>query len=143
MRALDRWHVAQKAASRKTDPHMVDVQPRDPLGLVDRVANVMLGLLHVGDVTALDAPAFALAGTKHVELTVVGLPRIQCADLPRPDVDRGDDLFDARRRHILPRSPDRSEEHPSALQSLMRISYPVLCLEKKSTDEHHLKRTHY
>src|SRR3546814_9351659 len=66
----------------------------------------MLGLLHVGDVTALDAPAFALAGTKHVELTVGGLPRNQCADLPRPDVERGDDLFDARRRHIIPRSPN-------------------------------------
>src|SRR3546814_11152136 len=65
----------------------------------------MLGLLHVGDVTALDAPAFALAGTKHVELTVGGLPRNQCADLPRPDVERGDDLFYARRRHIIPRSP--------------------------------------
>src|SRR3546814_5010509 len=26
----------------------------------------------------------------------------------------------------------RSEEHTSALQSLMRISYPVLCLEKKN-----------
>src|SRR3546814_3030632 len=58
------------------------------------------------DLTALDAPAFALAGTKHVELTVGGLPRNQCADLPRPDVERGDDLFDARRRHIIPRSPN-------------------------------------
>src|SRR3546814_9253849 len=28
----------------------------------------------------------------------------------------------------------RSEEHTSELQSLMRISYPVFCLKKKSTD---------
>src|SRR3546814_20102093 len=28
---------------------------------------------------------------------------------------------------------DRSEEHTSELQSLMRISYAVFCLEKKST----------
>src|SRR3546814_2247295 len=29
---------------------------------------------------------------------------------------------------------DRSEEHTSELQSLMRISYAVFCLKKKSTD---------
>src|SRR3546814_1634102 len=32
-------------------------------------------------------------------------------------------------RHALPR--DRSEEHTSELQSLMRISYAVFCLKKK------------
>src|SRR3546814_6900944 len=31
----------------------------------------------------------------------------------------------------LGRSPDRSEEHTSELQSLMRISYAVFCLKKK------------
>src|SRR3546814_3360260 len=30
-------------------------------------------------------------------------------------------------------SADRSEEHTSALQSLMRISYAVFCLKKKKT----------
>src|SRR3546814_1692855 len=30
------------------------------------------------------------------------------------------------------RTPDRSEEHTSELQSLMRISYAVLCLKKKT-----------
>src|SRR3546814_3612210 len=29
---------------------------------------------------------------------------------------------------------DRSEEHTSALQSLMRISYAVFCLQKKKTE---------
>src|SRR3546814_6700848 len=29
---------------------------------------------------------------------------------------------------------DRSEEHTSELQSLMRISYAVLCLKKKNTE---------
>src|SRR3546814_10852141 len=29
------------------------------------------------------------------------------------------------------RAPSRSEEHPSELQSLMRISYSVFCLKKK------------
>src|SRR3546814_1249226 len=31
------------------------------------------------------------------------------------------------------RAADRSEEHTSELQSLMRISYAVFCLKKKST----------
>src|SRR3546814_8680215 len=32
-----------------------------------------------------------------------------------------------------PPSSDRSEEHTSELQSLMRISYAVFCLKKKTT----------
>src|SRR3546814_8040093 len=32
-----------------------------------------------------------------------------------------------------PRSNQRSEEHTSELQSLMRISYAVFCLKKKKT----------
>src|SRR3546814_1803321 len=31
-------------------------------------------------------------------------------------------------------APDRSEEHTSELQSLMRISYAVFCLKKKKND---------
>src|SRR3546814_6170559 len=31
-------------------------------------------------------------------------------------------------------TPDRSEEQPSELQSLMRISYAVFCLKKKKTN---------
>src|SRR3546814_7264187 len=33
--------------------------------------------------------------------------------------------------------PDRSEEHTSELQSLMRISYAVFCLKKKNTTTKH------
>src|SRR3546814_1049547 len=32
--------------------------------------------------------------------------------------------------------PNRSEEHTSELQSLMRISYAVFCLKKKSINHH-------
>src|SRR3546814_5177911 len=32
--------------------------------------------------------------------------------------------------------PDRSEEHTSELQSLMRISYAVFCLKKKTYQQH-------
>src|SRR3546814_10355492 len=34
---------------------------------------------------------------------------------------------------------NRSEEHTSELQSLMRISYAVFCLKKKKYTEHHTK----
>src|SRR3546814_5006741 len=36
------------------------------------------------------------------------------------------------------RSTGRSEEHTSELQSLMRISYAVFCLKKKTTTIHHM-----
>src|SRR3546814_6139489 len=36
----------------------------------------------------------------------------------------------------------RSEEHTSELQSLMRISYAVFCLKKKTTKEEIHKETH-
>src|SRR3546814_6705764 len=55
----------------------------------------------------------------------------------------GDELHDAfeqclREGHLVPvcfvsARSGRSEEHTSELQSLMRISYAVFCLKKKST----------
>src|SRR3546814_7089142 len=35
----------------------------------------------------------------------------------------------------------RSEEHTSELQSLMRISYAVFCLKKKTSPQHHPTRS--
>src|SRR3546814_10470138 len=35
-------------------------------------------------------------------------------------------------------SDDRSEEHTSELQSLMRISYAVFCLKKKTTKHNYI-----
>src|SRR3546814_7253450 len=37
-------------------------------------------------------------------------------------------------RHVVRRRTTRSEEHKSELQSLMRISYAVFCLKKKTND---------
>src|SRR3546814_1808196 len=36
---------------------------------------------------------------------------------------------------LVQRHPRRSEEHTSELQSLMRISYAVFCLKKKTTND--------
>src|SRR3546814_8052823 len=47
-------------------------------------------------------------------------------------VDRPDDRVGARHAHLLG-DLQRSEEHTSELQSLMRISYAVFCLKKKKT----------
>src|SRR3546814_2545383 len=41
--------------------------------------------------------------------------------------------------HDRPLRLDRSEEHTSELQSLMRISYAVFCLQKKNTLRHHIR----
>src|SRR3546814_1856970 len=38
---------------------------------------------------------------------------------------------------------DRSEEHTSELQSLMRISYAVFCLKKKKTTKHNTSQEYY
>src|SRR3546814_1515292 len=45
---------------------------------------------------------------------------------------------EARRRHVV---RDRSEEHTSELQSLMRISYAVFCLKKKQIKKN-MKKKH-
>src|SRR3546814_2685289 len=42
------------------------------------------------------------------------------------------DVFIIKPDHHMP-GPNRSEEHTSELQSLMRISYAVFCLTKKNT----------
>src|SRR3546814_2679744 len=65
------------------------------------------------------------------------------------DVDRGRSVLHAKaigHRECQPQvgmqelpSLDRSEEHTSELQSLMRISYAVFCLKKKTTHEHNNK----
>src|SRR3546814_3076652 len=60
--------------------------------------------------------------------------------------DLGMALHEALRRHqrqavafeAVFRPGDRSEEHTSELQSLMRISYAVFCLKKKR----HIKHNH-
>src|SRR3546814_1938473 len=44
-------------------------------------------------------------------------------------------------RHNLPGASVRSEEHTSELQSLMRISYAVFCLKKKTTIQQNIHTT--
>src|SRR3546814_9543433 len=46
----------------------------------------------------------------------------------------GAELDDAEEQHQEDRQHDRSEEHTSELQSLMRNSYAVFCLKKKKKE---------
>src|SRR3546814_3035187 len=46
------------------------------------------------------------------------------------------------REEMADHRAERSEEHTSELQSLMRISYAVFCLKKKKTKQTPTKRTH-
>src|SRR3546814_7852841 len=49
---------------------------------------------------------------------------------------------DARILREAMKRANRSEEHTSELQSLMRISYAVFCLKKKNTDNHSNNKHH-
>src|SRR3546814_4744444 len=56
----------------------------------------------------------------------------------RPSLDEGvDETADIVERHR------RSEEHTSELQSLMRISYAVFCLKKKTNIKSYTRITQY
>src|SRR3546814_5567860 len=49
----------------------------------------------------------------------------------------GTALLSPAERLSAQRGPGRSEEHTSELQSLMRISYAVFCLKKKTITQRH------
>src|SRR3546814_5155122 len=56
----------------------------------------------------------------------------------RPRLDAGVALVDGadlQGRHADMEHPERSEEHTSELQSLMRISYAVFCLKKNTNTQ--------
>src|SRR3546814_10616968 len=56
---------------------------------------------------------------------------VQTSTLPLDQVARALAARDTRGRIKLVAERERSEEHTSELQSLMRISYAVLCLKKQ------------
>src|SRR3546814_5722163 len=62
----------------------------------------------------------------------VGLVRGHCEDAVDDVIGAG--LVDGMQVSGFDRRPERSEEHTSELQSLMRISYAVFCLKKKNTE---------
>src|SRR3546814_4985874 len=65
--------------------------------------------------------------------TYLGYLRWQDDDVLDDEQQRLGEEFEQVMDQYRPRAPDRSEEHTSELQSLMRSSYAVLCLKKKQT----------
>src|SRR3546814_5915345 len=64
-------------------------------------------------------------------IDVMELPMLRALEAEGIEVVDGQQaLLDAREI----KTPDRSEEHTSELQSLMRISYAVFCLKKKNKE---------
>ena len=68
---LDIGDVADNAAGAVACPHVLDGQAGHALGKLDRLADRELARRHVGDIAALDAAAFALAGAEHGQPAVV------------------------------------------------------------------------
>src|SRR3546814_151853 len=111
----------------------------DLQGMTSEPGMAIAGLL---DVEVVHKPLVQRGG--HVENIreprKLSLPVIQMCLWRRPSCEQHDQTAHHRADH--PQAPknlhqiDRSEEHPSELQSLMRISYAVFCLKKKITKAH-------
>src|SRR3546814_2299045 len=59
----------------------------------------------------------------------------------RPQAVAADSPLRRAAQHRPAGACDRSEEHTSELQSLMRISYAVFCLKKKKKTQHPTRET--
>src|SRR3546814_3004786 len=73
-----------------------------------------------------------------LERRIAGRPSSPCRDEHQMFVARPEDSRLGQKKgksSTLPNFPERSEEHTSELQSLMRISYAVFCLKKKKTKQ--------
>src|SRR3546814_2641995 len=87
------------------------------VSLVSRFAELAVKQFNVGDISGLDR-----------DLAQLALSQAQ-AELSALVAERAEAEASFR---AVGGSPERSEEHTSELQSLMRISYAVLCLKKKT-----------
>src|SRR3546814_10860784 len=72
-------------------------------------------------------------GDAYAILPTLGWFDVVCTDPPYAFETTGGGKFRAARRHT---DRIRSEEHTSELQSLMRISYAVICMKKKKEQAH-------
>src|SRR3546814_4713872 len=63
--------------------------------------------------------------------------RLRCKSTERSDLSQ---RLSERLRQVHLIEEERSEEHTSELQSLMRISYAVFCLNKKTQNTTHTHR---
>src|SRR3546814_7058592 len=74
-------------------------------------------------------------GAHHASPVLVGRSNTTACAAPQPSAS----TCSARSSQRSSASSFRSEEHTSELQSLMRISYAVFCLKKKTTQQNQTK----
>src|SRR3546814_1066441 len=118
---------AQRASTAQRSGHVVGeetvVIPPIAFGVIHREVGIGLQRIRIAAIVRIDADADA---ARDVELVHLDEKR------PRQLVE---DLATDHRRILgsadAAEQNDRSEEHTSELQSLMRISYAVFCLKKK------------
>src|SRR3546814_1334178 len=97
------------------------------------------GFLHRDDDDVADAGGLALRAAQHLDaLHAAGTRVVGDVEL-RLHLDHGSGPFLALSRLAV---ADRSEEHTSELQSLMRISYAVFRLKKKNTQNNASNEQH-
>src|SRR3546814_2136043 len=89
-----------------------------------------------GFAVAIEDPLCAWRRGADVEADRRHLPRLFAG---HPDRQRpaAQDRFEKSRQWRRPGLDHRSEEHTSELQSLMRISYAVFCLQQKKLTKHY------
>src|SRR3546814_3984346 len=98
-------------------------------GKIERVARIEIDR-HRAPARALEAGVTRIAGGR-TRRQRHRLPRHRMVD--RADIEIADRIGRVEREAATPRdhAGDRSEEHTSELQSLMRSRYAVFCLKKK------------
>src|SRR3546814_9230064 len=121
---------------RELDP--MDTPEEVRLELFDQAARGLQ--LHIADLLRVTPPTMMLK--EMVESLAPGLEKLSANvdDLLRQEARN--QASGQRERLIELGAPERSEEHTSELQSLMRISYAVFCLKKKNkkpSETNHIK----
>src|SRR3546814_7562475 len=119
--------AAQRAAetARRIQATLTDSRIADRLDFdVDRLVEKISAAARASE----SYPAMAEGISRMLETASVGVAS-QVRANPEPL------LALARVSTEKPAAEDRSEEHTSELQSLMRISYAVFCLKKKKTSK--------
>ena len=112
---LDAGDAAVEPSSGAADPDAGNIGTGVLLGFLDRLADRMAGGAHLGDIAALDALAFAVAGAQHHHRSVLVLAHDHGRDPEGADVDRRKGADDARSGH-----------HSSVLTSWPRLHGPLL-----------------
>src|SRR3546814_3165068 len=95
------------------------------------------------------SPPSAVWNTPAVEMPTQSCPAsrgcgtMECRISPPPPGCHSARLGWSRRPRTCRHDPPRSEEHTSELQSLMRISYAVFCLKKKTEQTNRYNQYYY